>query len=99
MPPLRNSRLRRADGYSSLTMPFYGQPRLHVDASSGSGPLKLNPDLGRRTRLRAPEGGGPREHQRLDHNRHGAGRLEQRPDVDEVEFLEDDPVDRHDRIG
>src|SRR5438105_10333918 len=68
----------------------------------GSSSLALTmpfyPELSGRTRLRAPERRGTREHQRLDHDRHGAGGLEQRADVDEVEFLENDPVDRHDRV-
>src|SRR5882672_4955865 len=39
------------------------------------------------------------KHQRFDHHRHGARGREQLADVDKVEFLEDDPVDRHDRVG
>src|SRR5882672_4657090 len=47
----------------------------------------------------ASDRGARRKHQRFDYDRHGARGLEQRADVDEVEFLEDDPVDRHDWIG
>ena len=46
----------------------------------------------------SPERGRGRKHQRLDHHRHGARGLEQRADVDEVELLEDDAVDRDDRV-
>src|SRR6266705_1378632 len=56
--------------------------------------LSLRSRLARRP---APERGGGRKDQRLDHDRHGAGGLEQRADVDEVEFLEHDSVDRDDR--
>src|SRR5204863_352280 len=57
------------------------------------------PSLASTSRLPGNWGGGAGEHQRLDHHRHGAGSLGQRPDVDEVEFLQDDPVDRDDRVG
>src|SRR6266704_4299154 len=57
--------------------------------------LSLRSRLARRP---APERGGGRKDQRLDHDRHGAGGLEQRADIDEVEFLEHDAVDRDDRI-
>ena len=56
------------------------------------------PASSRRGRRDATERGRCRKNQRLDDHRHGARRLEHRADVDEVEFLEDDPVDRHDRI-
>src|SRR2546426_824696 len=61
--------------------------------------LSANLDLGCGARFPAPERSGPWKHQRLDDDRHGAGGLEQGADVDEVEFLQDDPVDRDDRIG
>src|SRR4051812_33328344 len=44
----------------------------------------------------APQRGRSGEHERLDHHRHSARGLEQGADVDEVEFLELDAVDRHD---
>src|SRR5438552_9035672 len=72
--------------------------RLGMGSSSLALTMPFYPELSGRTRLRAPERRGTREHQRLDHDRHGAGGLEQRADVDEVEFLENDPVDRHDRV-
>src|SRR5439155_1747804 len=73
--------------------------RFGMSSSSLALTMPFYAELSRRTRLRAPERGGSREHERLDHDRHGAGGLEQRADVYEVEFLQDDPVDRDDRIG
>ena len=40
-----------------------------------------------------------RKHQRLDHHRHRAGGVQHRADVDVVELLQLQPVDRHDRVG
>src|SRR5258708_17625384 len=47
----------------------------------------------------ASDRGAPGKNERLYEYRHGAGSLEQPADVDEVEFPENDAVDRHDRIG
>src|SRR4029077_19385370 len=54
---------------------------------------------GNRLRLSEESSSLRGKHQRLDDDRHGARGLEQRADVDEVEFLQDDPVDRDDRVG
>ena len=40
-----------------------------------------------------------RKNQRLDHHRHRARAVQHRADVDVVELLQFEPVDRHDRIG
>src|SRR6266480_6729239 len=61
--------------------------------------LSANLALDRGARFRASERGASGKHQRLDHDRNGARGFEQRADVYEVEFLQDDPVDRDDRIG
>src|SRR3990170_27218 len=68
--------------------------------------MARSPEGGRRSRLQRGvllNGWGreraSREDKRLDHNGHGPRGSNQAPDVDVVELLELDPVDRHHGVG